>query len=69
MVDWLLCFFICAAVVAIMQSPLATSSAAVAEAGMWAVRILAVNNAENEAKLGSAGGCEGMRVCVSVCVG
>ena len=58
----LLCFFICAAVAAIIQSPLARSNAAVAEAGMWAVHNLAANNAQNKAKLGFAGCCEG--VCV-----
>ena len=51
-------FFTSAAVVAIIQSPVATSSAAVAEAALWAVTNLAVD-AEIRAKLGSAGVCEG----------
>ena len=58
-----LCFylflFLSAAVVAIITSPVATSSAAVAETALWAVRNLTNGNAENAAKLGSAGGCEG----------
>ena len=57
-VIWCL-FVFSAAVVAIMKLPVATSNAAVAEAGLGAVRNLAGGNAENTAKLGSAGGCEG----------
>ena len=51
--------YVCTAVVAIIKLPVATSNAAVAEAALWAVRNLAAGNAENRAKLGSAGGCEG----------
>ena len=47
---------------AIIQSPLATSNAAVAKAAMYAIFILACDNADNKAKLGFAGGCEGMRM-------
>ena len=56
-VVWLL--LISAAVVAIIKLPVATSNAAVAEAALVAVRNLVAGNAENAAKLGSAGGCEG----------
>ena len=52
------CCFISAAVVAIIKLPVATSNASVAEAGMRAVHSLAIA-AENTAKLGSAGACEG----------
>ena len=48
-----------AAVAALLQSPLVTSNARVAEAACWAVRNLAGGNAENTAKLGAAGVCEG----------
>ena len=48
-----------AAVVAIIKLPVATSKTAVAGAALGAVRNLAAGNAENRAKLGSAGGCEG----------
>ena len=44
---------------AIIKLPLATSNAAVAEAALGAVQNLTYGNAENAAKLGSAGGCEG----------
>ena len=47
------------AVVAIIKLPVATSSAVLVEAALDAVYILAVGNAENRTKLGSAGGCEG----------
>ena len=56
-VIWCL-FVFSAAVVAIMKLPVATSNAAVAEAGLGAVGILAVDD-DTAAKLGSAGGCEG----------
>ena len=49
---------ISAAVVAIIKLPVATTNAAVAEAGLRAVQNLAAD-AENRAELGSAGGCEG----------
>ena len=57
---FVVCMFVfSAAVVAIIKLPVATSSAAAVEAGLWAVAYLAAGNAENTAKLGSAGGCEG----------
>ena len=54
-----MCFVFTAAVVAIMKMPLATSNADVVVATLSVVCILANKNAENTAKLGSAGGCEG----------
>ena len=42
-----------------MKLPVATSNADVAGAAMGAVQNLAAGNAENTAKLGLAGGCEG----------
>ena len=42
-----------------LQSPLVTSHAGVAVAACGAVANLAVGNAENKAKLGAAGVCEG----------
>ena len=57
---FVVCVFVSsAAVVAIMKLPVATSSAAVVVATLSAVLVLAHENAENTAKLGSAGGCEG----------
>ena len=44
---------------ALLQSPLVTSNAGVAEAACGAVANLADGNAENKAKLGTAGVCEG----------
>ena len=49
-----------AAVAALLQSPLVTSKAGVAEAACWAARNLAYGNADNKAKLGTAGACEGV---------
>ena len=46
-------------VAALLQSPLITSNAGVAEAACRAVRNLAADNEENRAKLGAAGVCEG----------
>ena len=48
-----------AAVVAITKLPVTKSNAEVAEAALRAVSNLALGPAENTAKLGSAGGCEG----------
>ena len=57
---FVVCVFVSsAAVVAIMKLPVATSSPALIEVTLSAVFILANENAENTAKLGSAGGCEG----------
>ena len=57
---FVVCVFVSsAAVVAIMKMPVATSSAALIMVTLKAVCILANKNAENTAKLGSAGGCEG----------
>ena len=47
------------AVAAIIKLPLATISAAVAKAALKAVIYLAAGNAENNARLGSVGCCEG----------
>ena len=48
-----------AAVAVLLESPLVTSNAGVAKAACGAVWNLAVGNAENKAKLGAAGVCEG----------
>ena len=57
---FVVCVFVfSAAVVAIMKLPVATSSAVAVGAGLAAVAHLANENADNTAKLGSAGGCEG----------
>ena len=54
------CFFVSSsAVAALLQSPLVTSNAGVADAAYCAVGNLASDNAENQAKLGAAGVCEG----------
>ena len=50
-------FFV--AVAALLKSPLVTSNAGVATAAFGAVTNLAADNAENKAKLGAAGVCEG----------
>ena len=47
------------AVAALLQSPLVTSNAGVAERAYNAVRILSAANPENKAKLGTADVCEG----------
>ena len=52
---------------AIVKSALAASNAALVVATMWVVYTLANNNAENQAKLSSAGACEGLCACVCVC--
>ena len=52
---------------AIVKSALAASNAALTKAAVDAVYNLACN-AENRAKLGSAGACEGLCTCVHVCV-
>ena len=52
-------FFSHAAVVAIIKSTPVTSTAAVAKTALEAVRNLSYDNAENTAKLGSSGGCQG----------
>ena len=52
-------FLFSAAITALLQSPLITSNAGVAEAACGAVRNLTAGNEENRAKLGAAGACEG----------
>ena len=58
----LVCCFLfpsAAAVAVLLQLPLVASHAGVAEAACGAVWNLAADNAENKAKLGTAGACEG----------
>ena len=50
-----------AVVVAVLRGPL-SSSAGVAEAGLWAMGALASNNDDNKRLLGAAGACDGERV-------
>ena len=64
--------FSSAAVAVLLQSPLVTSKAGVAEAACGAVANLAVDNAENKAKLGAACVCEGgypLDTCLAVGLG
>ena len=79
-------FFSCssAGVAALLQSPLVTGNACVAETVSRAVQNLTAVNTENKAKLGAAGACEGaypvrckcvcralppcLSACLSVCV-
>ena len=70
----LTCFpvFSSAAVAAFLQSPLVTSNAGVVQAACGAVANLADGNAENKAKLGAAGVCEGgypLDACLAVGLG
>ena len=51
-------FCYAAAVAALLQLPLVTSNAGVAEAACWAVLKLAMDST-NSVKLGAAGACEG----------
>ena len=57
LLDTLISFFSSAAVAALLQSPLVTSNAGVAEAAWRAVQNLAGDS--NRVKLGAAGVCEG----------
>ena len=52
-------FFSSVAVAALLKLPLVTINAGVVEAAFGAVQTLAAGNAENQAKLGAAGACEG----------
>ena len=54
------------AVAAALRSPLAQSSAAVAEAALWAARNLAAD-AANRTRFGECGGCEGMCMVLFAC--
>jgi len=58
------CLFL--AVAAALRSPLAQSSAAVAEAALLTTRNLASNNAANNTRFGECGGCEG--ACLACCL-
>ena len=67
-----LTFFPSAAVAALLQLPLVTSNAGVAEAACGVVGNLADRNTENQAKLCAAGVCEGvcpLDACVAVGLG
>ena len=57
--DYLYFFFSSSAVATLLQSPLVTSHAGVAEAALGAVENLSAANADNSTKLGTAGVCEG----------
>jgi len=59
------CLFI--AVAAALRSPLAQSSAAVAEAALWATSNLAYDDAANKTRFGECGGCEGVCMVLFAC--
>ena len=64
--------FSSAAVAVLLQSPLVTSNAGVAEAACGAVRNLTAGDPENKAKLGAAGVCEGgypLDACLAILLG
>ena len=54
-----MCYLLCAAALVVALRAHGPLSAAVAEQGFWAVRILAANNADNRTLLGEAGVCPG----------
>ena len=58
------CLYI--AVAAALRSPLAQSSAAVAEAALWAARNLAAD-AANSTRFGECGACEGVCMVLFAC--